>query len=346
MKIAMMHSPLGWLQLEERNGALAVLTVMTEGSPLAPETPLLRRACAQLEEYFSGRRREFELPLALDGLPPFRRHVLETLRHTVPFGKTVSYGQLAAICGSPGAARAVGSAMGQNPIPVILPCHRVLPASGRLGAYSAGGQENKELLLALERSPAPHCGPGGESPWLYHCSPTAGITLLTPAVPQYFDRPRQVCLTASLPMALLYGVRHFEYTYGYDQTGIYYEEYFPGALERLYAGKSASLYRCAFRPGMTGTKIPNEYVTNEPAEVEQEYHVPDLYRALLEQERLGTLRIFRYAALSAAEQGQIRRMETEQILSRGLLARPRLPIARYLRDTYPASWRDAEQKKA
>ena len=84
---------------------------------------------------------------------------------------------------------------------------------------------------------------------LYHCSPTAGLEVLQPSVTKYFGKPRQVCLTASVSMALFYGVKHFEYTYGYTrEREIYYEEYFPGALEAIYRGRSASLYRCARRP--------------------------------------------------------------------------------------------------
>ena len=69
---------------------------------------------------------------------------------------------------------------------------------------------------------------------LYHASPTAGLTVLRPSVTEFFGKPKQVCLTALKPMALLYGVRHFEYTYGYRKDGgLYYQEYFPGALEEL-----------------------------------------------------------------------------------------------------------------
>ena len=69
---------------------------------------------------------------------------------------------------------------------------------------------------------------------LYHVSPTAGLTVLRPSVTEFFGKPKQVCLTALKPMALLYGVRHFEYTYGYRKDGgLYYQEYFPGALEEL-----------------------------------------------------------------------------------------------------------------
>jgi methylated-DNA-[protein]-cysteine S-methyltransferase len=81
---------------------------------------------------------------------PFRRAVLEILGHDIPRGATVSYGALAARAGSPNAARAVGSACATNPIPLIVPCHRVLPGSGRLGNYGLGGPDIKRQLLELE----------------------------------------------------------------------------------------------------------------------------------------------------------------------------------------------------
>ena len=82
---------------------------------------------------------------------PFRRTVLETLRSATHRGTTVSYGELAALAGNPGAARAVGTAMATNPVPVVVPCHRVLPSTGRLGTYT-GGVERKAALLTLEGS--------------------------------------------------------------------------------------------------------------------------------------------------------------------------------------------------
>ncbi len=82
---------------------------------------------------------------------------------------------------------------------------------------------------------------------LYHCSPEPGLKTLRPSGSR-FGKPRQVCLTASLPMALMYGVRHFEYTYGYNRAGeLYYEEFFPNALAEIYRGKKASLYVCVHR---------------------------------------------------------------------------------------------------
>ena len=97
---------------------------------------------------------------------------------------------------------------------------------------------------------------------LYHCSPTPGLRTLEPRVTPYFDKPCQLCLTELRPMALFYGIRHFEYPYGYTRAGeLYYLEQFPGMLAELYGGKSASLYLCGEREGMERTAIPHEVVT-------------------------------------------------------------------------------------
>ena len=91
-----------------------------------------------------------DVPLDLDALPPFRRRVLEEVR-TIPAGETLSYGEVAEAVGSPGAARAVGQALGRNPFPIVIPCHRVLAAGGRIGGYTAqGGTTVKAKMLAAE----------------------------------------------------------------------------------------------------------------------------------------------------------------------------------------------------
>ena len=173
---------------------------------------------------------------------------------------------------------------------------------------------------------------------VYHCSPTAGIRVLEPSVTKYFGKPRQVCLTASLPMALFYGIRHFEYTYGYTREGVLcYEEYFPDALEKLYRGRAASLYRCARRPDMAATAIPNELVTALPVLVAEEIPVPDLWEALLDQERQGALRIVPWARMGAERRAWILRAERDTIVEHGLLHAD-TPLARYMRETYPESW--------
>lgn len=102
----------------------------------------------QLAEYFAGRRRRFRLTLDWSLTTGFRHVVLEEARR-IPPGETATYGELAMRVGNPRAARAVGTAMATNPIPIVLPCHRVVPATGGIGNYG-GGVERKAALLALE----------------------------------------------------------------------------------------------------------------------------------------------------------------------------------------------------
>jgi methylated-DNA-[protein]-cysteine S-methyltransferase len=109
---------------------------------------LFAEVSSQLEQYFDGHRTEFDLPLTLDGTA-FQRRVWTALRG-IPYGRTLSYGQLADQIGQPSAARAVGLANGKNPIGIIVPCHRVVGADGSLTGYG-GGIERKHYLLAHER---------------------------------------------------------------------------------------------------------------------------------------------------------------------------------------------------
>lgn len=109
--------------------------------------PVLAQAVGQLREYFAGERREFSLPLAPQGTP-FQRKVWAALCE-IPYGETRTYGQIAARIGQPGAARAVGMANNRNPVGVVVPCHRVVGASGALVGYAAG-LPVKEFLLRLE----------------------------------------------------------------------------------------------------------------------------------------------------------------------------------------------------
>jgi methylated-DNA-[protein]-cysteine S-methyltransferase len=111
------------------------------------ETPLLARAAEQLDEYFAGERQDFDLPLAPSGTSFQRRVWTEMAR--IPFGGTASYGAIAREVRS--VARAVGGACGANPIPIVIPCHRVLGAKGALGGFSGGtGPATKRALLELE----------------------------------------------------------------------------------------------------------------------------------------------------------------------------------------------------
>ena len=119
----------------------------------AQRFPVLARAAAALDEYFGGRRRAFDIPLDLTGLPPFRRHVLSTLARRVPAGSVVTYGKLAGWVGKPKAARAVGGAMAGNPLPIFVPCHRVIGTQGLCGF--GPGLQHKKWLLQLEGAPMP-----------------------------------------------------------------------------------------------------------------------------------------------------------------------------------------------
>jgi methylated-DNA-[protein]-cysteine S-methyltransferase len=109
--------------------------------------PLLARAAKQLEEYFEGRRESFDLPIAFEGTE-FQRRVWEALCR-IPHHKTVSYGAIACQIGKPAAVRAVGAAIGRNPLSIIVPCHRVIGSNGALTGF-AGGLPVKAFLLALE----------------------------------------------------------------------------------------------------------------------------------------------------------------------------------------------------
>lgn len=129
-------------------GGRSRLTAIRFGADGAQDaSPLLDAAEAQLREYFAGTRRTFDLPLAPRGTA-FQQRVWAALR-AIPYGETRTYGELAAAIGSPSASRAVGMANHHNPIPIVIPCHRVIGANGTLTGY-AGGLEIKRKLLALE----------------------------------------------------------------------------------------------------------------------------------------------------------------------------------------------------
>ena len=127
-----------------------VLTrLATEISPRILRAPhRLDGAAAQLDEYFSGRRRTFDVPIDLQLAHGFRRTVLTHLRD-IAYGETASYTMVAEASGSPAAVRAVGSACANNPLPLVVPCHRVVRSDGSIGQY-LGGTETKQALLAME----------------------------------------------------------------------------------------------------------------------------------------------------------------------------------------------------
>lgn len=152
-----MDSPIGELRIVEHKGAITAI----EFSPFGPapdgrprgersdDSPVLREAVAQLTAYFARDRKDFDLPLAPEGTP-FQQRVWEQLRG-IGYGETASYGQIAHRLGMTNAAsRAVGLANGRNPIPIVIPCHRVIGSDGSLTGY-AGGVVRKQTLLELEQ---------------------------------------------------------------------------------------------------------------------------------------------------------------------------------------------------
>jgi methylated-DNA-[protein]-cysteine S-methyltransferase len=145
-------SPLGPILLRARDGALTELRFADGGTADEPSDPVLAEARAQLEAYFAGERSEFDLPLDPAGTA-FDRRVWKAVA-AIPHGCTATYGELAAQLGAPGAARAVGAANGRNPIAIVIPCHRVVGASGALTGY-AYGVDRKARLLALEQGARP-----------------------------------------------------------------------------------------------------------------------------------------------------------------------------------------------
>jgi methylated-DNA-[protein]-cysteine S-methyltransferase len=152
---AVVDSPIGPLTLLGRGGRLTNLVMDDQAHAVTPPPDSRRDDDAfagvadQLAEYFAGDRRDFDLPLELEGTE-FQRRVWAQLR-AIPYGETISYGELARRVGNPRASRAVGLANGRNPVAVIVPCHRVIAADGGLGGYG-GGSERKIHLLDLERN--------------------------------------------------------------------------------------------------------------------------------------------------------------------------------------------------
>jgi methylated-DNA-[protein]-cysteine S-methyltransferase len=154
---AVIDSPLGRLVLLSDGRALTGIHLLKAGETFEPpkgsiedsEAAPLPEARRQLESYFQGDLRAFDLPLNVEGTK-FQRRVWEELRR-IPYGETISYGELARRVGNPNASRAVGLANGRNPLMIVVPCHRVIGASGKLTGFSAG-LGAKEKLLALERT--------------------------------------------------------------------------------------------------------------------------------------------------------------------------------------------------
>ena len=148
---AWLASPLGMLKIVADDDGIRSISFAEESEILSSNNsphPMLQRCVAELREYFSGRRRDFSVPLTLDG-SSFQCRVWEEVMK-IPYGRTVSYREIAEKLGDLGAVRAVGAANGANKIPIIIPCHRVIGNSGELTGY-AGGIVRKQKLLQLEQ---------------------------------------------------------------------------------------------------------------------------------------------------------------------------------------------------
>lgn len=165
-----MDSPVGKLQLVEKDGSLTHVLFCSRREPKPPGgnghevlakvagktvyfteecTPLLKKVKKELEEYFAGKRRTFTIPMDPEGTP-FQRKAWEGLR-TIPYGQTRTYKQMAEYAQCPLGYRAIGMANNKNPISIIVPCHRVIGSDGKLVGFG-GGLDKKELLLELEKS--------------------------------------------------------------------------------------------------------------------------------------------------------------------------------------------------
>lgn len=148
------ESPVGPLLIAGDGEALRYIYFPKNGKAARPEpgwiesaTGVVAQAMTQLREYFAGKRKDFDLPVAVEGTA-FQRSVWRALQE-IPYGATISYGELARRVGNPKASRAAGSANGANRIPIVIPCHRVIAAGGKLGGFG-GGLPIKEALLELE----------------------------------------------------------------------------------------------------------------------------------------------------------------------------------------------------
>ena len=140
---------LGSVTFVEEDGALLAISTHRTFEGIEQETPLIKDAYRQLSEYLKGERKGFDLPLLIKGTT-FQQQVWKALLE-IPYGETRSYKQIAVAIGNPKAVRAVGMANNRNPLLIVVPCHRVIGADGKLVGYGAG-IEKKEFLLRLEKS--------------------------------------------------------------------------------------------------------------------------------------------------------------------------------------------------
>lgn len=156
---AVLATPIGGLRVSVADGAVVGVSFGASEAPArGPRDPVLAAALAELTEYFAGSRTQFTVPFRFASGSAFERAVWERIA-TIPYGEMVTYGEIARDVGEPGGAQAVGAACGRNPVPVIVPCHRVVGAGGRLVGFG-GGLPRKRHLLQLEAKVAIEHGLG------------------------------------------------------------------------------------------------------------------------------------------------------------------------------------------
>jgi methylated-DNA-[protein]-cysteine S-methyltransferase len=147
------ESPIGLIAAERSNTGISRIDILDDQGKAQvrpPKDAILMEFKQQLNEYFEGRRKEFSMPLDWSGMTDFQAEVLR-LTLAIPFGETLTYGDIARALGKPAGSRAVGDALAHNPLPLLIPCHRVVAASGSLTGYTAAsGIKTKAWLLRLE----------------------------------------------------------------------------------------------------------------------------------------------------------------------------------------------------
>ena len=180
----------------------------------------------------------------------------------------------------------------------------------------------------------------------YHASPTGGLQLLEPRKTLYFDKPTQVCLTSLRAMALFYIIRNYEYAYGYTRQGkLYFDDPFPDALKKLYAGKSGWLYTCA-EGDYEKTEIPNEFVSAQPVRIIGAEYIPDAYEAFLREQEAGNILLLGYEHFAsdpekfAKKRAWLEKAISEEIRKKAIWKAPDSDCVRYYRENYPEIWKN------
>ena len=180
----------------------------------------------------------------------------------------------------------------------------------------------------------------------YHASPTGGLQLLEPRKALYFDKPTQVCLTSLRAMALFYIIRNYEYAYGYTRQGkLYFDDPFPDALKKLYAGKSGWLYTCE-EGDYEKTEIPNEFVSAQPVRILGAEYIPDAYEAFLREQEAGNILLLGYEHFASDPEKFAKKRTwpekaiSEEIRKKAIWKAPDSDCARYYRENYPEIWKN------